>query len=431
MPNDPLFQNLLAAISDLRAVDCHEHLLPEANHLAHPLDALSLFHNYAGGDLTAVGCPSDLLRRILDAEAGTIAERWEWLAPYWPRVRNGSYARMWERTVRGLLGAPRLDPAGLEEASARLQEWLRPGWYREVLRERCNLEVSLLDRDCNQGPGCTLAETDGDLFRPVVRTEDYLDVVNRAGLRKLEEHCGRSLHTAEDLAAAQGAFLTESKRGGAVALKLGFAYRRTLEVANPTTHEAEACFRRLTAGRGEGIGYDEARPLQDWLIHHSLRAAEELDLTVVIHTGLQAGGMNLIANSRPTLLSDLFLEYPRVRFDLFHAGFPYVRECGVLAKYFPNVWADLAWVHAISQAGTQQFLLDWLDYVPAGKINGFGADVWDVEMVWGALSLARETLPTVLAERVRRGHDTEEQAVDLARVMLREAPAECYRLGLG
>jgi hypothetical protein len=43
MPNDPLFENLLAGISQIRAVDSHSHVDPEAKHLARPRDALSLF----------------------------------------------------------------------------------------------------------------------------------------------------------------------------------------------------------------------------------------------------------------------------------------------------------------------------------------------------------------------------------------------------
>lgn len=430
MLNDSLCQGLLTEIARIRAVDSHAHLEAEADHVSRPLDALTLFDNYPPVYLTSLGCPGDVVERIGNAAAGSVAERWELLAPYWPKLRNGAYARMWERTVRELLGAPQVDAEGLEQATARLRELLRPGWYCEMLRERCNLECSLEDRDWT-GSGDTFAMCEGDLLRPVVRTEELIQAVSQADLQRIEGRFGRSLHTVDDLATVQGDFLRDSRQRGAVALKFGIAYRRTVLVENPTHQEAEACFRRLTTQRGDGIGFDEARPLQDWLIRRSLEVCEELDMTVIFHTGLQAGGRNLIANADPTLLTGLFLDYPRVRFDLFHAGFPYVRECGVLAQYFPNVWADLAWVQFISPAGVRQFLLDWLDYVPAGKIIGFGADLVHVELVEAALQMARENLAAVLAERVRGGADTEEQAVDLARVMLREAPGECYRLGLG
>jgi hypothetical protein len=428
--DDSLYADLLGAISAIRAVDSHSHLCPEAEHFARPLDALSLYESYAPDDLMALGCPPEERARLVDAAAGTIAERWAALAPYWPKLRNTAYARLWVRTVQGLLGAPSLDPAGLELASARLRELMQPGEYRELLRGRCALETSLLDRDFVWGTGATLAETDGDLFRPVVRTEEFLNAGNRPALERLEARFELPLRTLEDLAQAQDGFLEDSKRRGAVALKFGIAYQRTLRVEDASRAEAEACFGRLTASGGEGIGLAEAQPLQDWLIHRSLQRVQELDLTVVFHTGLQFGGKNFVANSDPTLLTSLFLQYPGVHFDLFHAGYPYVRECGVLAKYFPNVWADLAWAHFISQPGTQAGLLDWLDLVPAGKIIGFGADLGDVEMVWAAQEMARENLALVLAERVRRGYDTEEQAVDLARVMLRDAPADCYRLEL-
>jgi predicted TIM-barrel fold metal-dependent hydrolase len=166
------------------------------------------------------------------------------------------------------------------------------------------------------------------------------------------------------------------------------------------------------------------------MMHAALQAARDNDLTVVFHTGLQAGGMNLVEDTKPTHLTNLFMEYRDLRFDLLHAGYPYAHECGVLGKYFPNVWVDLAWIHVITGAGTQQFLLDWLDLVPGSKILGFGSDTLTLENIYGALEIAKENLSAVLAERVRRGWDTMEEARELAWRMLRANPIECYRLDL-
>jgi hypothetical protein len=45
----------------------------------------------------------------------------------------------------------------------------------------------------------------------------------------------------------------------------------------------------------------------------------------------------VIANSNPTLLTNLFFLYPNLKFDLFHISYPYQGELSVLAKGFPNV----------------------------------------------------------------------------------------------
>lgn len=425
--SDALEQSLLAEIAQIRAVDTHSHLPGEASYLESKPDALSLLQCYVNGDLVSAGCPPETVAHIADATRGSVAERWELLAPWWRRFRTGSYGRMWERTVTGLLGAPEISAEGLEQATARMRELHQPGLYRHVMSDLCNLQVSLLDRG---DPSTGLAEADRETFLPVVRPHQFLFARSQFDLVALEREFGLRLHRLEALAHGLESYLAGAQEQGAVAVKLTLAYQRSLQVDKPSQHEAETLFNRIFQGRGEGLSWAEAKPLQDYLLHRCLQAALDLDLTVIFHTGLQAGGVNLVADTNPTLLNTLLMEYRDLRIDLFHAGYPYVRECAVLAKYFPNVWADLAWMHLISAAGVREFLPDWLDLVPAGKILGFGADLFSVEMVWGHLALARENLAAVLAQRVRRGYDTEAQALDLARLMLREAPAECYRLGL-
>ena len=45
-----------------------------------------------------------------------------------------------------------------------------------------------------------------------------------------------------------------------------------------------------------------------------------------IHTGIQEGNGNILTNSKPTDLNEIFLEYPNMRFDIFHIGYPYHME---------------------------------------------------------------------------------------------------------
>ena len=79
-----------------------------------------------------------------------------------------------------------------------------------------------------------------------------------------------------------------------------------------------------------------------------IRQAIEYRRPIQIHTGLQEGTGNVVTNSRPTHLINLFIRYPDARFDLFHAGYPYHHELAALAKNFANVYADLCWVPIIS-----------------------------------------------------------------------------------
>jgi predicted TIM-barrel fold metal-dependent hydrolase len=137
-----------------------------------------------------------------------------------------------------------------------------------------------------------------------------------------------------------------------------------------------------------------------------------------IHTGLHAGNGNVVTNSRPTLLQNLFFLYPRVRFDLFHIGYPYQGELAVLAKLFPNVHADFCWAHIVSSVDARAALHTMIDTVPINKVFGFGGDYRYPELSYAHLLMARENIAQVLAERVEMRDMTEDQAAEIGRMLL-------------
>jgi hypothetical protein len=117
-----------------------------------------------------------------------------------------------------------------------------------------------------------------------------------------------------------------------------------------------------------------------------------------------------------------------VRFDLFHAGYPYSREMGMLGKHYQNVWLNLAWCYAVTMAGSRQSLSEWIDLVPGYRLLGFGSDVFALELIYGHLVLARSCVADVLAEKVARDFLSLDAALDLARRMFRDNPMELYGL---
>ena len=103
-------------------------------------------------------------------------------------------------------------------------------------------------------------------------------------------------------------------------------------------------------------------------------------------------------------------------------------EFGVLGKYFPNVWLDMAWLHIISPHGARRALAEWLELVPANKIIGFGDDYSVVEKVYGHMKMARENLALVLAAKVERDEMSRSQALFIAERIMRDNAAELYRI---
>ena len=86
------------------------------------------------------------------------------------------------------------------------------------------------------------------------------------------------------------------------------------------------------------------------------------------------GNGSHLTDSNPTPPINLCLDFPQVRFDLFHSGFPWVTELGAMAKTLRNVSIALAWMHIISPTSAQQALSEYLDTVPVAKIFGLGGD---------------------------------------------------------
>jgi predicted TIM-barrel fold metal-dependent hydrolase len=135
-----------------------------------------------------------------------------------------------------------------------------------------------------------------------------------------------------------------------------------------------------------------------------------------------------VPDSNPLGLLELIRAHRNVKFDLFHAGYPYARELGVVGKHYPNVWLNACWIYLITMAGSRQILSEWLDLVPAERLLGFGSDVRWPEMIYGHLVMARSCLADVLAEKVERDFLSPAAALDLVRLLLRDAPVALYRL---
>jgi predicted TIM-barrel fold metal-dependent hydrolase len=176
------------------------------------------------------------------------------------------------------------------------------------------------------------------------------------------------------------------------------------------------------------LGYNECRPLQDYLTHRIVEFAGHLGLPVVFHTGIQAGNGNKPDNCRPERLWNLIARYRSSTFILLHAGIPWTDEAGMLAKYFPNVYLDMAWMHIISPEQAQSALRTWVDLVPRNRILGFGGDYGVVEKVYGHIRMAKQNIARALSAKIEQGDISEADARDWCKSMLSDNPRSVYAL---
>jgi len=438
-----LQQNILTEVDRIPIVDTHEHTMPESDRAEFALDFSILFAHYSSSALVSAGMPPRLLeaarlpmnryRVLVNSRATTprpvvkperedmsLEERWQAIKPYWEAIRNTAYARSVLIAAKGIFGIDDLNDDTYSQLSQAIADTRKPGWYRHVLKELAGIEMAIIE--------VQTADVDRELFAPSLRIDHYIAVGSRAQLGVLEEESGFAIHSLDDLVRAMQTAVQTYVSNGAVALKSALAYQRTLSYDKVTRHEAEVAFNRIAQHLGEGPSWAEAKPLQDYMMHQVIRAAIDVDLPIQIHTGLQEGNENIITNSRPTLLVNLFIEYREARFDLFHGGYPYVSEFATLAKNFPNVWPDLCWVHLISPEIGRRQLHELIETVPGNKILAFGGDCVSVEIAYAHARMARWVVARVLAEKVEDGYMDEAEAVQLARKMLRDSPARLFRL---
>jgi predicted TIM-barrel fold metal-dependent hydrolase len=215
------------------------------------------------------------------------------------------------------------------------------------------------------------------------------------------------------------------QRRGAVGIKLAHAYWRTL-ACDPVSERKAASVYQKALGKGK-FSEDDEKAFQDHIIYWLASLCAEMGLVFQIHTGVQSTWGH-VPYSDPLHLLPLLRAYKSVRFDLFHAGYPYSRELGMLGKHYPNVWLNMAWMYVITMEGSRQTLREWFDLVPAYRLLGFGSDVAPPEFIYGHLVMARSCVADVLAEKVARDFLSLDAALDLARKLFHDNPVALYGL---
>jgi uncharacterized protein len=440
-----LSKRLGSAVAAIRLVDTHEHLFAEEERNRAAVDFSYLFPHYAASDLISAGMPPALFEavrypwRAVFVERAlrqrrprffpeptrrdlSLEERWQAIEPYWSRIRLTGYGMCLRIALHDLFGIPDLTRQSFQQVSEAIAASARTGWYQHVLKDRAGIAISLEDDG--------RADVDKRFFVPMVRLEHFAAARTRDELVRLEAETGAAIHSLDDLVKAMRTALHAYIAEGAAGVKIGLAYRRAIHFEKVAKADAERVFNRIARHLGEGPSWEEARPLQDYMMHEVIRAAIERDLPIQIHTGLQEGNENLLANSNPILLTNLFIEYREAKFDIFHGGYPYMGELLALAKNFPNVYLDLCWLHIISPSAGARMLHEAIETVPANKIFAFGGDFIIPEGSYGHSVMARRVVSRVLTEKVEEGWLGEDEAVQLAHGILRDNAATLFRLKL-
>lgn len=404
-------QRIRNHIDTIRVVDTHEHLMnPEGIAESNMCDFTLLLHHYADDDIKSAGMPKAEFD-VLISQAISPLEKWKAIRPYWEDSKNTAYNRVVLLTLRKLFGIDRLDETTVEKISEEIRKAYQKDWHHYIFEEKCRFDYIVVDsNDRSFG--------DPSKFRYVQRF-NYLRLASRGDIRRVGENNKMTIITLDDLCAALEKEFDTALQKGFLAVKVGDAYHRSLFFEDVSKEMAEKNFSEIIKSESP-LTADRIKPLSDYMMHRIIGLARKHDKPVQIHTGLQAGDGNLIENTNPTLLANLFLQYRDVKFILFHGGYPFGSELASLAKNFQQVYLDLCWLYIISPSYSERYLHEWLETVPANKIMGFGGDYHNAENVYGHLLFAKQVIGNVLVEKVRDGYFSEEEAMETATMILHD-----------
>jgi len=441
------FKKIENEVNKIKIIDTHEHLQKEENRLKFEVDPLQLFlGQYISSDLISSGMPIEDFSIVVNNQI-SMKDRWEKLSQYWDNVQNTGYAQALHIAVKDIYGVDGLEKNTITELAKKMKQLNKRGLYKAILKDKAGIEIALHDtilkaKDYdywNIKPITKTLDMDRSLFAPVHRFQDFLCITERTDLDSLSRRLNHSIHSLEDLVKV---FRTEFKNLSSqiYAVKIWLAYRRSIFFEKTTYAEAEKTFNEIYKQNSfkridisgtrltfpEGISFKEAKPLQDFMVHEMIKLAIKHKLPLQIHTGIHEGNENIINNSNPTNLTNLFLEYKEAKFDIFHAGYPFLEETAAIVKNFQNVYVDLCWLHILSPSTARRVLYEWLDTLPVNKILGFGGDYTFIEGSYGHSVIARRNIIRVLQRKIDDGIVTLDEAVKIAKRLLRENAIELF-----
>lgn len=235
------------------------------------------------------------------------------------------------------------------------------------------------------------------------------------------------------LAKVVTATLEAEKRDGAIAVKFEAAYLRKLDFEEADIVSARRVYSRYVHG-GEPSAADY-KTLQDFLFRYIAHESGRLGLAVHIHAIDGAGAFYKQSGSNPLLLESVFNDQSlrKTNFVIIHGGYPFTKETAAMISK-PNVYADFSGqTFLIYPRELSEVLRNWLEAFPDKILFGtdafsFGPEVDWPEVAWLSNTSARRALALALTGMMNDHEITRAQAVDLARMVLRDNAVKLYDL---
>jgi uncharacterized protein len=225
--------------------------------------------------------------------------------------------------------------------------------------------------------------------------------------------------------------LERQKQQGAVAEKFEMAYLRSLSVGKPDKADADRIYSAYSHG---ALPPDtDYKSLQDFIFRYIAAECGRLAMPVHIHSFAGVGSFYDMAGSNPMLLEPLFNDAAlrNTNFVILHGGWPWTREIQALITK-ANVYADFSVLGMVlSPRALSEVLRGWLEIMPGKVLYGTDSGPFDPTVGFEQTAVAasranRTALGMALTAMLRDGQITEDRALELARMTLRDNARKLY-----
>jgi uncharacterized protein len=347
----PTYQRIKASLDAVPAIDTHDHLYPFEN-----LPGFVDTPRGPGMTLASLWRNSYLgwIHRIPAWPAsGSFDEWWSKAGHDFDNVRATSFYRYTQIAIQDLYNVD-FDTITDEQARALnervFQNYRDQRWLFHVVTERANIE--LMFNDPHWAPLDFKTTYPFEVL--VFRVNSLIRGFHPSRLTKLSENPylfakkeGLEVRTFDDYLKLVDLLFQRARESGAVCLKTTVAYERSLRFENVTKEAAARAFGRPPAE----VSAQETQDFEDYMMWRICELSAKYELPFQIHTGDAR-----IQGSNPMLLVDLMAANPKTKFILFHGGYPWVGETGVIVlkamQSSRNVWIDSVWPSAPSTSGS-------------------------------------------------------------------------------
>lgn len=421
------YSELRAYCEDIPLIDCHDHSGVCGPKYEDPIQVV--LAGYFHSDAHSASSDSDIA--FLEDKTRSLDERWPVLERVWKRTCHTGYAQVSRRVLKEFYGEETLTLDALKRMESNLLDLTDPQIFEGIL-ERAGIVGRVLDiwPDTRQVLDHSLELTPRGFL--AISLPQFHSVRSYTEVQQRVAALNRTITSLDEYLEACRQIFEGHKAFGAVTFKDQSAYNRTLVYGNPTKAQAEEVFNWLMADPRRSASYPEGvKPLDDFLFNAFMRMARDLDLPVQVHTGHMAGIRNDIVKTNAIGLTSVIELHRDVRFDIFHANWPYSGELLFLGKNYPNVSLDFCWANIIDPVYSQNLFKQALSSVPHGKIHGYGSDYGgSVDRAWAHASIARDNIAIALADMVDMEYLDLDEAKDVAYSWLFSNANEFFKLGL-